>query len=252
MRIRVNTRAVTIEDQIEIRPEWSTGYTIYLDISSVDGRKCCIFSDSCRLVYDRIINPLVNGELPDDYVKCLFEIADRIRSQRTREKYFHLLAEMGPDCVRKWFNRKPWAVLKRNATFRNGGVLAFACDGGSIIFARSPNRYYIDMYIYAGGRDGADGEDIIHKVELRTESHWLVVITESIDLLKKNPKYIIIEMRKRDSYPPWCSWSPYIRCITPDPYNRYELKEFMRKIPYEWLEPLGLDRLAVQYVVNGF
>jgi len=186
-------------------------------------------------VYKNVVEPLVNGVLSEDAVRCLKLISMTYRDCRTRDKYVYALACLGPSVVTKWIGRKPGLHLRNKAdlSYRREkekwddppsiDILVFFCNNGWMVL----DMKRCDVYAYVRDEDGG----LLAYGGIR--DYFSMVMAEMLPLLKRDIRNV---KRLGD-----CGFSNYHPANYP-----WWVKHLLEIVPREWWKLLDIEALLVE------
>jgi hypothetical protein len=199
----------------------------------VDDKHLCIRTS--QKVYKNIVEPLVNGVLGEDAVRCLKLISMTYRDCRTQDKYVYALACLGPSVVTKWIGRKPGLHLRNKAdlSYRREkkewddppsvDILVFFCNNGWMVL----DMKRCDLYAYVRDEDGGllaySGPD----------DYFAIIMAEALPLLKRDIKNV--KRLKEYGFDDWD--------IAKYPWW---VKNLLEIVPREWWRMLDMEALLVE------
>jgi hypothetical protein len=187
-------------------------------------------------VYKNIIEPLVNGVLSEEAIRCLKLISMTYRDYRTRDKYVYALACLGPSVITKWIGRKPGLHLRNKAdlSYRREkkkwgdppsiDILVFFCSNGWMVL----DMKRCDLYAYV--RDDSDGGLLAYD---GIRDYFSMVMAETLPLLKRDIRNV---KRLGD-----CGFSNYHPANYP-----WWVKHLLEIVPREWWKLLDIEALLVE------
>jgi len=215
----------------KIRVHWygySSWIGLYIDDAYLHVR-------GSQKVYKNVVEPLVNGVLSEDAIRCLKLISMTYRDCRTRDKYVYALACLGPSVVTKWIGKRPGSYLRNRADFAyrrekekrddppSVDILVFFCENGWMV---------LDMkrcHVYAYVRD-EDGGLLVYD---GIRDYFSVVMVEMLPLLRRDLRNV--KRLKEYGFDDWDI----------DKYPWW-VKSLLEIVPKEWWRMLDMEALLVE------
>jgi hypothetical protein len=211
----------------EVKVYWwpeSTRITLAVD------NKAVVACDADVVIYERIVDPLLNGDASEELIDCLTAIYVRVRWAKNVDRYVRLLAFMGPQTTMKWIEKRGRAIpqLRRMADLNHATMLGFLCRNGWVVFNIDTHQFYARLTdkekLVFGKMDGYCGD---------------ILLCEHLQKLREEVG-VVYELYKKEM------------CTIYYTYGEERLLGiFLRDIPTEWHEKLGLDVLAVEQALKS-
>jgi hypothetical protein len=186
-------------------------------------------------VYKNIVEPLVNGVLSEDAIRCLKLISMTYRDCRTQDKYVYALACLGPSVVTKWIGRKPGLHLRNKADLSYRREKKKWGDPPSIdvgVFFCSNGWMVLDMkrcHVYAYVRD-EDGGLLAYS---GPDDYFSIIMAETLSLLRRDLRNV--KRLKEYGFDDWDI----------DKYPWW-VKNLLEIVPKEWWRMLDIEALMVE------